>query len=51
MVKNTLELLKDENLPRFKSNALARAKEFSLPNILPMYEELYEKALSEVVAS
>ena len=51
MIKNTIELLKDENLPRFKANALARAKEFSLPNILPMYEALYEKALGEIMVS
>lgn len=47
MIKNTVELLKDENLPRFKANALARAKEFSLPTILPMYVALYEKALGK----
>lgn len=46
MIENTLELLKDENLPRFKANALKRANEFSVTHILPMYEEVYRKALN-----
>lgn len=45
MVKNSLHVLSDEHLPIFKDNALKRAKEFSLPNILPLYEDLYESLL------
>ncbi len=45
MVKNALFILQDENLPRFKANALARAKEFDIETILPMYESYYEQIL------
>jgi len=45
MVKNALYILKDENLPTFKANALARAKEFDIIHIVPMYERHYEKVL------
>ncbi len=43
MVKNTLFLLKDENLPIFRKNALKQAKRFEIANILPQYEEHYER--------
>jgi len=43
MVKNAAFVLQDENLPRFKANALARAKEFDVAKILPLYEEYYER--------
>ncbi len=43
MVKNALFILQDENLPRFKANALARAKEFDIQAILPMYEAYYKQ--------
>jgi N-acetyl-alpha-D-glucosaminyl L-malate synthase BshA len=49
MVKNALYILQDENLPRFKANALARAKEFDLQVILPMYEAYYEQILKNSV--
>lgn len=45
MVRNALHILKDENLPTFKAQALARAKEFEIQQILPMYEAVYEKVL------
>jgi L-malate glycosyltransferase len=47
MVKNSLFILRDENLPMFKKNALARAKEFDIEKILPRYVECYEKVLSK----
>ncbi len=43
MVRNALFVLQDENLPRFKANALARAKEFDIQAILPMYETYYKQ--------
>lgn len=46
MVKNALYVLDDANLPRFKENALARAKDFELSKILPMYERHYERVLA-----
>jgi N-acetyl-alpha-D-glucosaminyl L-malate synthase BshA len=48
MVKNTLHILTDENLPRFKANALARAKEFDISHILPQYENYYHKIQQQV---
>ncbi len=45
MVRNAMYILQDENLPIFKANALARAKEFDIANIVPMYERYYEKVL------
>jgi N-acetyl-alpha-D-glucosaminyl L-malate synthase BshA len=41
MVKNTLFVLKPENLATFKKNALARAKEFDIDRIVPQYEAFY----------
>ena len=45
MTKNALFILDKDNLPQFKKNALARAKEFDITVILPLYEDLYEKTL------
>ena len=50
MAKNALFVLQDENLPTFKENALARAKEFDLTEILPLYENYYQKILDKVKA-
>lgn len=48
MAKNALWVLKDENLTKFKKAALARAKEFDITNILPLYEKVYKKAVENV---
>ena len=45
MTKNALIILDDNNLPRFKEGALKRAYDFSLENILPMYEDYYHEIL------
>ncbi|GGK66146.1 N-acetyl-alpha-D-glucosaminyl L-malate synthase BshA [Rufibacter glacialis] len=50
MVKNTLFLLQDDQLPTFKANALARAKEFEIGKIVPMYEAVYQQAAEAVRA-
>lgn len=47
MVKNAEYILQDENLPRFKANALAHAQEFDISNIVPKYEAYYERILKE----
>ncbi len=47
MARNALFVLQDANLPKFKAAALLRAKDFSLDKILPMYEQVYEKALQQ----
>jgi len=47
MAKNALSILKtDEELDKFKKNALQSAKQFDILNILPLYEAVYEKALN-----
>ncbi|MFB9864023.1 N-acetyl-alpha-D-glucosaminyl L-malate synthase BshA [Rufibacter immobilis] len=48
MVKNTLFLLQDDQLPTFKANALARAKEFEIGKIVPLYEQVYQQAADTV---
>lgn len=47
MVKNALKILKDKDtLCGFKKNAREVAKKFSIDKVLPLYEELYEKAVN-----
>jgi L-malate glycosyltransferase len=50
-VAYALEILDDANLPRFKAAALARAFEFDISAILPLYEAAYAKALERVASS
>ncbi|PWJ58381.1 N-acetyl-alpha-D-glucosaminyl L-malate synthase BshA [Dyadobacter jejuensis] len=45
MVKNAAYILDDSRLETFKANALARAKEFDIAKILPLYEAYYEKVV------
>ena len=49
MADDTIHLLKDANkLNQFKNNALAHAKTFDLPNILPQYEAVYQELSLEM---
>jgi glycosyltransferase involved in cell wall biosynthesis len=50
MVAQSLEVLEDANLPRFKANALKRAQEFDIEFILPQYEQYYERILQQKMA-
>jgi len=45
MAKNALHILSSDNLATFKTNALARAKEFDISIVLPQYEEFYDSIL------
>lgn len=45
MTRNALRVLDPSNLPRFKENALRRAKEFDISRILPLYESYYEQVM------
>jgi N-acetyl-alpha-D-glucosaminyl L-malate synthase BshA len=45
MAKNAAHILQDDQLPIFKANALARAQDFEISKILPLYEECYQKVL------
>jgi len=45
MAKNALQILSDDVvLDQFKANAVKSAERFDILNILPLYEEVYEKA-------
>ncbi|MEM8968258.1 MAG: N-acetyl-alpha-D-glucosaminyl L-malate synthase BshA [Bacteroidota bacterium] len=48
MAEKALHILNPENLPRFKQNALARAKEFEVDLIVPQYEALYERVANNL---
>ncbi len=48
MAENAIKILKDESvLAEFKTNALSVAKQFDIKNILPLYEDLYQKAINK----
>ena len=50
MAKNALVILKDdETLLRFKHQAKEASKKFDTKNIVPLYEEVYEKATNKVL--
>ncbi len=48
MTRKALFVLDKDNLPTFKQNALARAKEFDISRILPLYENYYKKIIESV---
>jgi N-acetyl-alpha-D-glucosaminyl L-malate synthase BshA len=47
MTKKSLLVLDKNNLPQFKGNALKRAQEFDITNILPLYENYYQQILEK----
>jgi N-acetyl-alpha-D-glucosaminyl L-malate synthase BshA len=48
MAANAIKILEnDEVLNQFKANALEVAKRFDIKNILPIYEDLYQKAIND----
>ena len=49
MTRKALLVLDPLNLPRFKENALQRAKEFDISRILPLYESYYEQVMERTV--
>jgi N-acetyl-alpha-D-glucosaminyl L-malate synthase BshA len=51
MSRNALHILNKNNLPKFRQNALARAKEFDLCRILPLYEDYYQKVMEKAAAN
>jgi N-acetyl-alpha-D-glucosaminyl L-malate synthase BshA len=50
MTRKALFVLDSNNLPAFKKNALKRAKEFDISNILPLYENHYQKIMEKAAA-
>ncbi len=50
MAEKAISILSDDEvLYKFKSNALKVAQEFDIKNIMPLYENLYRKALKQLV--
>lgn len=50
MAQKALSILSDDEvLLKFKSNALGVAQEFNIDKIVPLYEQLYRKALKKLV--
>jgi L-malate glycosyltransferase len=47
MTRKALFILDKNNLPQFKANALKRAQEFDITNILPLYENYYRQILEK----
>jgi N-acetyl-alpha-D-glucosaminyl L-malate synthase BshA len=47
MTRKALFILDKNNLPQFKANALKRAQEFDITNILPLYENFYRQILEK----
>ena len=48
MADNAIKILKDDQiLATFKKNALEIAKKFDIKNILPVYEDLYQRAIQK----
>lgn len=50
MTRKSLLVLDKNNLPRFKENALNRAKEFDITRILPLYENYYQQVMEKTAA-
>lgn len=50
MTRKSLFILDKNNLPQFKANAVARAREFDITRILPLYEKYYERILEKTRA-
>ncbi|HEY0740794.1 MAG TPA: N-acetyl-alpha-D-glucosaminyl L-malate synthase BshA [Chryseosolibacter sp.] len=50
MTRNALFVLDKNNLPRFKQNALERAKQFDISRILPLYETYYQQVMEKTAA-
>ncbi len=51
MCRNAIAILKDpETHQRFKANALIQAKKFDIDNIVPQYEQLYQRLIYESAA-
>ncbi|WP_207774867.1 N-acetyl-alpha-D-glucosaminyl L-malate synthase BshA [Pontibacter virosus] len=50
MVRNALYVLDDANLSTFKANALARANDFDIEKIVPLYEQFYLRIINAQLA-
>lgn len=50
MVRNALYILDETNLATFKANALARAHDFDINTIVPLYEQFYQRTIDAQLA-
>ena len=50
MTRKALFVLDKNNLPKFKECALKRAKEFDITQILPIYEEYYQRIMEKTAS-
>ncbi|MDH4088865.1 MAG: N-acetyl-alpha-D-glucosaminyl L-malate synthase BshA [Cyclobacteriaceae bacterium] len=50
MTRKALFVLDKDNLPKFKENALKRAKEFDITQILPLYEAYYQRIVEKTTS-
>jgi N-acetyl-alpha-D-glucosaminyl L-malate synthase BshA len=50
MTRKALFVLDKNNLPKFKENALKRAKEFDITQILPIYEAYYQQIMEKTAS-
>lgn len=50
MTSKALFVLDKDNLPKFKENALERAKEFDITRILPVYEAFYQRIVEKTTS-
>lgn len=50
MTEKAKYILQEKNLPNFKENALARAKEFDIAKVLPHYEAYYKETIEATLA-
>lgn len=50
MTQKALFVLDKENLPTFKANALKRAQEFDITQILPLYEDYYHRIMEKTAS-
>lgn len=51
MTSKAIHILDDQNLAKFKKGALARAKDFEVSNILPLYENMYREVIENAANS
>ena len=48
MARNAIHILEnDQTLMQFKKQALEHARKFDIQRVLPIYEALYQKVISE----
>lgn len=51
MTQNALHILSEDNLDGFKKRALDQAKKFDIYNVLPVYEDFYNRVSESVLAT